>query len=137
VQVCQNPAKLNVLFASNWTILALEFFRTHSPTLNPTHSAILHHLSTILLPSHVQTDELARRFRSEKYRIRMTRSGIGLLTGWLMEGVGGEEAGAGEGIVNAGSKGTGPRAAIMMVVNDRLKFDGQSELPYVWYPMCD
>lgn len=99
----------------------------------PTHSAILHHLSTILLPSHVQTDELARRFRSEKYRIRMTRSGIGLLTGWLMEGVGGEEAGAGEGIVNAGSKGTGPRAAIMMVVNDRLKFDGMAKFLPVPY----
>ncbi len=36
-----------------------------------------------------------QRFRDEKYVIRMSRSGFGLLVGWLTEGVGGEASGAG------------------------------------------
>jgi len=45
----------------------------------------------------VQNDELANRFRNVKYTVRMSRSGFGLLVGWLTEGVGGEATGAGRG----------------------------------------
>lgn len=82
----------------------------------------MHHLSTLLLPSHVQQDELAQRFRNEKYALRMSRSGFGLLVGWLTEGVGGEAAGAGEGF--SGEKGKRGRASVMRVVNNHLRFDG-------------
>lgn len=82
----------------------------------------MHHLSTLLLPSHVQNDELAQRFRNEKYQIRMSRSGFGLLVGWLTEGIGGEATGAGEGFT--GERGKRGRAAVMRVVNNHLKFDG-------------
>src|SRR6202044_1478025 len=89
-------------------ILALKFFSTFASSLAAAHSATLHHLSTLLLPSHVQNDDLAQRFRNEKYVVRMSRSGFGLLVGWLTEGVGGEATGAGEGF--SGERGKRGRA---------------------------
>ena len=86
------------------------------------HNATLHHLSTLLLPSHVLNDDLAQRFRNEKYIVRMSRSGFGLLVGWLTEGMGGEATGAGEGF--SGDRGKRGRAAVMRVVNNHLRFDG-------------
>ncbi|KII93918.1 hypothetical protein PLICRDRAFT_36137 [Plicaturopsis crispa FD-325 SS-3] len=100
---------------------ALTFFAEFSPSLSVAHRATLHHLSTLLLPAHVQNDELAQRFRNEKYAVRMSRSGFGLLVGWLTEGVGGEAAGAGEGFT--GESGRRGRAAVMRVVNNHLRFD--------------
>ncbi|KIM66256.1 hypothetical protein SCLCIDRAFT_1211492 [Scleroderma citrinum Foug A] len=99
----------------------LRFHATFSPSLAPMHNVTLHHLSTLLLPSHVQNDELAHRFRSEKYVMRMSRSGFSLLVGWLTEGVGGEALGAGEGF--SGERGKRGRAAVMRVVNNHLRFD--------------
>ena len=52
----------------------------------------------------------------------MSRSGFGLLVGWLTEGVGGEALGAGDGFT--GEKGKRGRAAVMRVVNNHLRFDG-------------
>ena len=103
--------------------IASRFFSTFSSSISPLHSATLHHLSTLLLPAHVQSDELAGRFRNEKYAVRMSRSGFGLLVGWLTEGVGGETLGAGEGF--SGEKGKRGRATVMRVVNNHLRFDGQ------------
>ncbi|KAG6842271.1 hypothetical protein C0991_000241 [Blastosporella zonata] len=74
--------------------------------------------------AHVQNDELAQRFRNEKFSVRMSRSGFGLLVGWLTEGVGGEAPGAGDGF--SGEKGKRGRAAVMRVVNNHLRFDGKS-----------
>jgi transcription initiation factor TFIID subunit 5 len=53
----------------------------------------------------------------------MSRSGFGLLVGWLTEGVGGEASGAGSGF--SGERGKRGRAAIMRVVNNHLRFDGK------------
>ncbi|KAG6331995.1 hypothetical protein ID866_7098 [Astraeus odoratus] len=100
---------------------ALRFHAAFSSSLAAMHSVTLHHLSTLLLPSHVQNDELAQRFHTEKYVIRMSRSGFSLLVGWLTEGVGGEAPGAGEGF--SGEKGKRGRAAVMRVVNNHLQFD--------------
>lgn len=87
------------------------------------HTSALYRLSTLLLPSHVQNDELAQRFMDEKYTVRMSRSGFGLLVGWLTEGVGGEPTGVGEGF--SGELGKRGRAAVMRVVNNHLRFDGK------------
>lgn len=100
----------------------MAFFNTFSPSLTPSHSNTLHRLSTLLLPSHVQQDDLAQRFRNEKYALRMSRSGFNLLIGWLTEGIGGESVGAGEGF--SGEKGKRGRTAVMRVVNNHLRFDG-------------
>jgi transcription initiation factor TFIID subunit 5 len=115
-----------------FTIPALKFFSTFSSTLASSHSATLHHLSTLRLPSHVQNDESAQRFRNEKYAIRMSRSGFGLLVGWLTEGVGGEASGAGEGF--SGDRGKRGRAAVMRVVNNHLRFDGNFFLQFCMLP---
>jgi len=74
----------------------------------------------------VQNDELAQRFREEKYVIKMSRSGFGLLVGWLTEGVGGEALGSGDGF--RGEQGKRGRAAVMRVVNNHLRFDGNISL---------
>lgn len=101
---------------------AQKFYSTFSPSLLVSHHKALHRLSTLLLPAHVQSDEQAQRFRNEKYAIRMSRSGFGLLIGWLTEGVGGEAFGAGDGF--RGEKGKRGRASVMRVVNNHLRFDG-------------
>lgn len=85
------------------------------------HTSALHHLSTLLLPLHAQTDPLARRFRSDKYALRMTKSGFSLLIGWLTEGLGGEAPGAGSGFEGEAAKRG--RMAVMQVVNNHLQFD--------------
>ncbi|RPD55838.1 TFIID and SAGA subunit [Lentinus tigrinus ALCF2SS1-6] len=100
---------------------AQNFYSTFSPSIPSIHHATLHHLSTITLPYHVQTDEVAQRFRSEKYTVRMSRSGFSLLIGWLTEGFGGEPTGTGDGF--SGEKGKRGRAAVMRVVNNHLRFD--------------
>ncbi|KAF8168182.1 TFIID and SAGA subunit [Crassisporium funariophilum] len=106
---------------------ASRFFTTFSGSLSPSHTPTLHHLSTLLLPAHVQNDDLAQRFRNEKYAIRMSRSGFGLLVGWLTEGVGGEALGSGDGFT--GEKGKRGRAAVMRVVNNHLRFNVTSSNP--------
>ena len=53
--------------------------------------------------------------------MRMSRSGFGLLIGWLTEGIGGEAPGAGHGF--AGERGRRGRAAVMRVVNNHVQFD--------------
>ncbi|KAJ7244727.1 TFIID and SAGA subunit [Mycena haematopus] len=100
---------------------AIKFYSTFASSLAPSHSATLHHISTLLLPAHVQNDELAQRFRDEKYVVRMSRSGFGLLVGWLTEGVGGEAFGAGDGFT--GEMGKRGRVSVMRVVNNHLRFD--------------
>ncbi|KAI9512806.1 TFIID and SAGA subunit [Russula earlei] len=100
---------------------AHEFFETFSPSLEPLHSNVIHRLSTLRLPSHIQSDETAQRFRNEKYTVQMSRSGFALLLGWLTEGVGGEAPGVGDGF--SGERGRRGRAAVMRVVNNHLRFD--------------
>lgn len=53
----------------------------------------------------------------------MSRTGFNLLVGWLTEGVGGEGSGAGVGF--SGDQGKRGRAAVMRVVNNHLRFDGE------------
>jgi transcription initiation factor TFIID subunit 5 len=109
---------------------AQRFFQTFSGSLFASHSSVLHHLSTLLLPAHVQNDEPAQRFRNEKYTVRMSRSGFGLLVGWLTEGYGGEALGSGDGFT--GERGKRGRTAVMRVVNNHLRFDGRS-----WFLACN
>jgi transcription initiation factor TFIID subunit 5 len=52
----------------------------------------------------------------------MSRSGFGLLVGWLTEGRGGEASGSGDGFT--GERGKRGRTAVMRVVNNHLRFDG-------------
>ena len=56
----------------------------------------------------------------------MSRSGFSLLVGWLTEGIGGEALGAGDGFT--GERGKRGRATVMRVVNNHLRFDGNSQI---------
>lgn len=105
--------------------VAITFFQQHSDALRERHASDIHHLSSLLLTSHVTMSSFAQRFRSEKYLVRMSRSGFALFVGWLTEGTGGEAMGAGEGIV-AGREGAGRRArfTVLKVVHGSLKFNG-------------
>ena len=87
------------------------------------HRPTLHHLSTLTLPAHVQNDDLAQRFKNEKYVVKMSRSGLSLLIGWLTEGSSGEGTGAGIGF--SGETGKRGRSATLGVVNNHLRFDGK------------
>nr|GAT44129.1 TFIID and SAGA subunit [Mycena chlorophos] len=114
---------------------AIRFYGTFASSLAPSHIETLHHIKTLLLPAHVQNDDLAQRFRNEKYAVRMSRSGFGLLVGWLTEGVGGEALGAGSGF--NGEIGKRGRVSVMRVVNNHLRFDitpanSTSVSPNVW-----
>ncbi|KAF7320062.1 TFIID and SAGA subunit [Mycena kentingensis (nom. inval.)] len=100
---------------------AIRFYTTFSSSFAPAHFATLDSIKGLLLPAHVQNNELAQRFRDEKYVIRMSRSGFGLLVGWLTEGVGGEAFGAGDGFT--GEVGKRGRVSVMRVVNNHLRFD--------------
>ena len=105
------------------TLVAQRFFQKYSPSFQQTHHTTLHHFSTLLLPAHVQKDELAQQFRNVKYVIRMSNTAFGLLLGWLTDGVSGEAFGSGAGF--NGEKGKRGRSAVMRVVNNHLKFDGK------------
>ncbi|KAJ8501632.1 hypothetical protein ONZ45_g12073 [Pleurotus djamor] len=114
---------------------ALKFKDTFAPSISSVHYTTLHHLTTLQLPVHVQNDDLAQRFRNEKYVVRMSRSGFNLLVGWLTEGMGGEALGVGAGF--SGESGKRGRAAVMRVVNNHLRFDvttasSASILPTSW-----
>lgn len=53
----------------------------------------------------------------------MSRSGFGLLIGWLTEGTGGEATGVGHGF--SGERGRRGRAAVMRVVNNHVQFESK------------
>ncbi len=101
---------------------AQEFFATHAPALMLKHTEVLDRLSAVTLPHLVAENELAQRFRSEKYVVRMSRSGFGLLLGWLMEGSGGEAMGRDEGFGGEASKKG--RATVRRILNDRIDVEG-------------
>lgn len=51
------------------------------------HSTLLAHIRSLALPSQVSTDELAQRFRTERYVLKMSANVFGLLVGWLTDGM--------------------------------------------------
>ena len=55
--------------------------------------------------------------------VKMSRSGLSLLIGWLTEGFSGE--GTGTGIGFSGETGKRGRSATLGVVNNHLRFDGK------------
>ena len=118
--VCGNPTP--AVLNSELIVVAADFFTTFSPELATHHLPTLQHLKSLSLPAHVTQDELARRFRNEKYLLRMSRSGFRLLVGWLTEGTGGEATGAGGGFTGESSRRG--RSAVMQVVNNHITVEG-------------
>lgn len=102
------------------------------------HANPLNWLSAIRLPHHIQSDQRAQQLRNQKYIIQMSQPGFDLFVGWLSEGVGGEVAGSGDGFL--GEQGKRGRAAVMLVVNNHLDFNGnslvQTSAVFITYQKC-
>lgn len=113
---------------SDFSRTAQKFLVTFSTSIGPQYADAYNWLTAIRLPHHVQSDQHAQQLRNQKYTIQMTRSGFDLLIGWLTEGIGGEGAGAGAGF--SGEQGKRGRAAVMRVVNNHLKFNGEMEMDH-------
>jgi hypothetical protein len=77
---------------------------------------IIRMLSAIRLGQHVTESEEATRWRSERYNVRLSERGWGLLLGWVQ---GGGLAGSIEG---TGSRG---RDRVLAIINERVKVDGE------------
>ncbi|KAJ7786239.1 TFIID and SAGA subunit [Mycena metata] len=104
-----------------WVDGSLDMYR---PEFRPILFPIFCHFYLDLIQRGLK--EAAIKFYSsfapdEKYVVRMSRSGFGLLVGWLTEGVGGEAFGAGDGFT--GEMGKRGRVSVMRVVNNHLRFD--------------
>ncbi|KAG8845780.1 Transcription initiation factor TFIID subunit 5, partial [Serendipita sp. 411] len=100
------------------------------------HRVTLEKLSALTSPIHVDQSEIAKRFRSEQYVLRMSQSGKDLFLGWLTDGAGGEELGAGTGITTAARAKKG-RDQILRILNNHLTFHVTSShsltiSPNVW-----
>ncbi|KAK0563348.1 Transcription initiation factor TFIID subunit 5 [Tilletia horrida] len=64
---------------------ASAFFKAHASTFLPTYLPLLTSLRAISLPSHVATDPLAQRFRTERYIVKMTQAVFSLFLSWLTD----------------------------------------------------
>lgn len=95
------------------------------------HRVILERLSALTMPIHVAQSDLARRYREEKYVVRLSKSGKDLLLGWLTDGVGGEDMGSGAGIMG-GERAKAGRDQVLKVINNCLEFHGMLFSLEIW-----
>jgi len=93
---------------------------TASCSFSVDHSAqypsLLRLLSSLRLPQHVSENESSLRWRQERYHVRLSERGWGLVLGWLQ---GGGLAGSVE-----GTEGRG-RDRVLAIINERVKVDGE------------
>lgn len=109
-------AHLNLAAAALYTNNSLAFL--------PHHTVLLSTIRSLSLPSHVATDPLSQRFRTERYIVKMSATVFSLLLGWLTDGggpVGG--AGAGDGVRGDGTGDQDRRGREMMlkILNERCR----------------
>lgn len=93
-------------------LLADSFAPDHSPL----YPSIVRLLSSIRLANHVSESEEATRWRQERYHVRLSERGWGLLLGWLQ---GGGLQGREEGTEARG------RDRVLAIINERVKVDGE------------
>lgn len=88
------------------------------------HAALLAHLRALGLPSQISSDELAQRFRTERYVLKMSPNVFGLLIGWLTDGtspvgfVGLEDALLVDNMLEPSRRG---REAMLKIINERCR----------------
>ena len=98
---------------------ARSLLHRHANSLVPFHADTIAHLGSLTLPSHVRSDSLAQRWRSQKYIVRLGKAAWNLLLGWLSDALVGGPGGNSQG-GTAESKG---RACMLKIVNERLRVD--------------
>ncbi|GAA6062685.1 hypothetical protein JCM10212_002508 [Sporobolomyces blumeae] len=90
------------------------FLQRFSVDHSDQHPTLLRLLSSLRLPQHVSENEFALRWRQERYHVRLSERGWGLVLGWLQ---GGGLAGSVE-----GTEGRG-RDRVLAIINERVKVD--------------
>ncbi|GAA5987669.1 hypothetical protein JCM10908_007161 [Rhodotorula pacifica] len=90
------------------------FLKRFAPDHEPFYPALVRLLASLRNPNHVAENESAKRWRSERYHVRLSERGWGLLLGWLQ---GGGLAGSTE-----GTEGRG-RDRVLAIINERVKVD--------------
>lgn len=95
------------------------FLTRFAPDHDAQYPQLVRLLASLRNPSHVAENESAKRWRSERYHVRLSERGWGLLLGWLQ---GGGLAGSTE-----GTEGRG-RDRVLAIINERVKVDGGSPL---------
>ncbi|GAA5977148.1 hypothetical protein JCM5350_003236 [Sporobolomyces pararoseus] len=90
------------------------FFHRFSVDHHPQYSPLLRLLSSLRLPQHVSENESSLRWRQERYHVRLSERGWGLVLGWLQ---GGGLAGSVEGTESRG------RDRVLAIINERVKVD--------------
>ncbi|WFD34987.1 Transcription initiation factor TFIID subunit 5 [Malassezia cuniculi] len=103
---------------------AAEFFAVHQSFFLPIHAALLSHIRALTLPSQIGTDDLAQRFRTERYVVKMSPNVFGLLIGWLTDGAGPvglaimDEGALIDSMLEPSRRG---REAMLKIVNERCR----------------
>ncbi|KPV77868.1 uncharacterized protein RHOBADRAFT_34081 [Rhodotorula graminis WP1] len=90
------------------------FLARFAPDHSPLYPGLVRLLASLRLATHVTENEQAMRWRHERYHVRLSERGWGLLLGWLQ---GGGLHGASE-----GTEGRG-RDRVLAIINERVKVD--------------
>ncbi|KAL8283331.1 hypothetical protein RQP46_005741 [Phenoliferia psychrophenolica] len=98
----------------NYRDAATQFLARFSADHEASDPHVVRMLSSIRLASHVAESEEATRWRQERYGVRLSERGWGLLLGWLQ---GGGLAGTIEGTEARG------RDRMLAIINERVKVD--------------
>ncbi|GAA5934712.1 transcription initiation factor TFIID subunit 5 [Sporobolomyces koalae] len=96
------------------------FFTRFSVDHEAQYPSLLRLLASLRLPQHVSENESSLRWRQERYHVRLSERGWGLVLGWLQ---GGGLAGSVE-----GTEGRG-RDRVLAIINERVKVDAVSGPP--------
>jgi transcription initiation factor TFIID subunit 5 len=109
------------LLSTSFPLLARSFYVANAPAHHAMHAATLSTLAGLTSAAHIAASPVARRFREEKYVVRMSKGGFSLLCGWL--GGGGVEGNWEEGASKARGK-----EAVRSLINEHIRVDGASSL---------
>ncbi|SPO23892.1 related to TAF5 - TFIID and SAGA subunit [Ustilago trichophora] len=108
---------------------ASALYTAHAPSFLPTHTALLSQIRSLALPSHIQSDTLAQRFRTERYVVKMSNTVFSLLLGWLTDG-GGPGSGSTSGSEEAEAPARRGREAMLKIINERCRIQVLAAQPY-------
>ncbi|EPQ29688.1 uncharacterized protein PFL1_02908 [Pseudozyma flocculosa PF-1] len=111
---------------------ASAFYAAHSASFLPTHTALLSQIRSLALPSHILSDPLAHRFRTERYVLKMSNTVFSLLLGWLTDGSGPAAGSASStaGLDEADAPARRGREAMLKIVNERCRIQVLAAQPY-------
>jgi transcription initiation factor TFIID subunit 5 len=103
---------------------AAALYNSNSLAFLPNHTVLLSTIRSLSLPSHVASDALSQRFRTERYIVKMSTTVFSLLLGWLTDG-GGPVGGAGDahGVRGEGTNDQDRRGreAMLKILNERCR----------------